>query len=187
MPWRIWYRMDYVQLCWQVEPYHQSIHSELKCKCKINKLEFVHMSSKSLNIVYLPLFVFLSPFGVSLICFWICQVTLGTNQLLFNYLIIIFQSSTLTIHMHGQWKWIQIFTCCNFLCLLIFSCSSFPIQLENPHVIERHQMMVGVVTKAPDGATLNSSYETRYAFDTDKDESFIPVTILLLCGGQDHQ
>ena len=40
-------------------------------------------------------------------------------------------------------------------------CSSFPIQLENPHVIERHQMMVGVVTKAPDGATLNSSYATR--------------------------
>lgn len=30
-------------------------------------------------------------------------------------------------------------------------------------------MMVGVVTKAPDGATLNSSYETRYACDTDKD------------------
>lgn len=39
---------------------------------------------------------------------------------------------------------------------------SFPIQLENPHVIERHQMMVGVVTKAPDGATLNSSYATRF-------------------------
>lgn len=39
---------------------------------------------------------------------------------------------------------------------------SLPIQLENPHVIERHQMMVGVVTKAPDGATLNSSYETRF-------------------------
>lgn len=41
-------------------------------------------------------------------------------------------------------------------------CSSFPIQLENPHVIERHQMMVGVVSKAPDGATLNSSYATRF-------------------------
>jgi len=39
---------------------------------------------------------------------------------------------------------------------------SFPVQLENPHVIERHQMMVGVVTKSPDGATLNSSYETRF-------------------------
>lgn len=42
-----------------------------------------------------------------------------------------------------------------------FCFSPFPIQLENPHVIEQHQMMVGVVTKAPDGATLNSSYETR--------------------------
>ena len=30
-------------------------------------------------------------------------------------------------------------------------------------MIERHQMMVGVVTKAPDNATLNSSYETRFA------------------------
>ncbi|XP_032236204.1 regulator of telomere elongation helicase 1 isoform X1 [Nematostella vectensis] len=37
----------------------------------------------------------------------------------------------------------------------------FPIRLENPHVIEKHQMMVAVVTKAPDGATLNSSYEFR--------------------------
>lgn len=26
-------------------------------------------------------------------------------------------------------------------------------------------MMVGVVTKAPDGATLNSSYETRLVYD----------------------
>lgn len=41
----------------------------------------------------------------------------------------------------------------------------FPIQLENPHVIEQHQMMVGVVTKAPDGATLNSSYETRFTVE----------------------
>ncbi|XP_015754882.1 PREDICTED: regulator of telomere elongation helicase 1-like [Acropora digitifera] len=42
---------------------------------------------------------------------------------------------------------------------------SFPVQLENPHVIEHHQMMVGVVTKAPDGATLNSSYETRFTVE----------------------
>lgn len=52
-------------------------------------------------------------------------------------------------------------TCETKMCYAFFHCSSFPIQLENPHVIERHQMMVGVVTKAPDGATLNSSYETR--------------------------
>lgn len=52
-----------------------------------------------------------------------------------------------------------------FLLFLMLSGSSFPIQLENPHVIERHQMMVGVVTKAPDGATLNSSYETRCVYD----------------------
>ncbi|KAK3736262.1 hypothetical protein QZH41_008088 [Actinostola sp. cb2023] len=35
----------------------------------------------------------------------------------------------------------------------------FKIHLENPHVIEKHQIWVGVVTKAPDGATLNSSFE----------------------------
>ena len=46
-------------------------------------------------------------------------------------------------------------------CLFLFF-SPFPVRLENPHVIEQHQMLVGVVTKAPDGATLNSSYETRY-------------------------
>ena len=47
--------------------------------------------------------------------------------------------------------------------VVFLSLSSFPVQLENPHVIERHQMMVGVVTKSPDGANLNSSYETRWA------------------------
>lgn len=38
----------------------------------------------------------------------------------------------------------------------------FPVRLENPHVIEKHQVWVGIVTKAPDGATLNSSFEFRY-------------------------
>ncbi|XP_033124303.1 regulator of telomere elongation helicase 1-like [Anneissia japonica] len=38
----------------------------------------------------------------------------------------------------------------------------FPIQLENPHVIERHQMKVAVVTKGVDGKELNSSYRTRF-------------------------
>ncbi|XP_071964337.1 regulator of telomere elongation helicase 1-like isoform X2 [Antedon mediterranea] len=38
----------------------------------------------------------------------------------------------------------------------------FPIQLENPHVIEKHQMKVAVVTKGADGTELNSSYRTRF-------------------------
>ncbi|XP_030838990.1 regulator of telomere elongation helicase 1 isoform X2 [Strongylocentrotus purpuratus] len=38
----------------------------------------------------------------------------------------------------------------------------FPIQLENPHVIDKHQMVVGVMTKGPDGTVLNSSYQTRF-------------------------
>jgi regulator of telomere elongation helicase 1 len=37
----------------------------------------------------------------------------------------------------------------------------FENTLENPHVIEKHQVWVGVVTKAPDGSTLNSSFEFR--------------------------
>ncbi|XP_041483809.1 regulator of telomere elongation helicase 1-like isoform X1 [Lytechinus variegatus] len=41
----------------------------------------------------------------------------------------------------------------------------FPVQLENPHVIDKHQMVVGVMTKGPDGTTLNSSYQTRFNKD----------------------
>ena len=41
----------------------------------------------------------------------------------------------------------------------------FPIQLENPHVIDKHQMVVGVITKGPDGTVLNSSYQTRFNRD----------------------
>ncbi|XP_023933588.1 regulator of telomere elongation helicase 1 [Lingula anatina] len=41
----------------------------------------------------------------------------------------------------------------------------FPVQLENPHVIEHHQVMIGTVCKGPDGTALNSSYETRYNAD----------------------
>ncbi|XP_077991647.1 regulator of telomere elongation helicase 1-like [Glandiceps talaboti] len=41
----------------------------------------------------------------------------------------------------------------------------FPIKLENPHVIERHQMLVSIVTKGPDGTALNSSYENRSSVD----------------------
>ncbi|XP_072015977.1 regulator of telomere elongation helicase 1-like [Amphiura filiformis] len=41
----------------------------------------------------------------------------------------------------------------------------FPIQLENPHVIEQHQMHVGIVTRGPDKTVLNSSYQTRFNKD----------------------
>ncbi|XP_022092483.1 regulator of telomere elongation helicase 1-like isoform X2 [Acanthaster planci] len=41
----------------------------------------------------------------------------------------------------------------------------FPIQLENPHVISKHQMTVAVMTKGPDGTVLNSSYNTRFNRD----------------------
>lgn len=37
----------------------------------------------------------------------------------------------------------------------------FPIKLENPHVIARDQILLGVITKGPDGMYLNSSYDTR--------------------------
>ena len=41
----------------------------------------------------------------------------------------------------------------------------FPVQLENPHVIERHQIWTGIITKGPDGQELNSSYEKRYTVE----------------------
>ncbi|XP_074643573.1 regulator of telomere elongation helicase 1-like [Tubulanus polymorphus] len=37
----------------------------------------------------------------------------------------------------------------------------FPIQLENPHVIESHQTSISVISKGPDGTKLNSSYDNR--------------------------
>lgn len=48
--------------------------------------------------------------------------------------------------------------------LLVFDCfSPFPVTLENPHVIDKHQVWVGTLKKGPDGVTLNSNYQTRSA------------------------
>lgn len=38
----------------------------------------------------------------------------------------------------------------------------FPLRLENPHVIEKHQVWIGSLQKGPDGVVLNSNYETRF-------------------------
>ncbi|XP_026543846.1 regulator of telomere elongation helicase 1 [Notechis scutatus] len=38
----------------------------------------------------------------------------------------------------------------------------FPVHLENPHVIDEHQICVGIITKGPDGALLSSTYERRF-------------------------
>lgn len=38
----------------------------------------------------------------------------------------------------------------------------FPVTLENPHVIDKHQVWVGTLNKGPDGVTLNSNYQTRF-------------------------
>ena len=40
---------------------------------------------------------------------------------------------------------------------------SIPVTLENPHVIGAGQVFVSVVSTGPDGYTLNSSYNMRYA------------------------
>ncbi|ELV11342.1 Regulator of telomere elongation helicase 1 [Tupaia chinensis] len=37
----------------------------------------------------------------------------------------------------------------------------FPVCLENPHVIDKHQIWVGVVPKGPDGAQLSSAFDKR--------------------------
>lgn len=39
--------------------------------------------------------------------------------------------------------------------------SPFPVSLENPHVIDKHQIWVGVVPKGPDGAQLSSAFDRR--------------------------
>lgn len=39
--------------------------------------------------------------------------------------------------------------------------SPFPVLLENPHVIDKRQLWVGIIPKGPDGAVLNSTYERR--------------------------
>lgn len=41
------------------------------------------------------------------------------------------------------------------------SSSPFPVCLENPHVIDKHQIWVGIVPKGPDGAQLSSAFDKR--------------------------
>ncbi|XP_071966943.1 regulator of telomere elongation helicase 1 isoform X3 [Engystomops pustulosus] len=41
----------------------------------------------------------------------------------------------------------------------------FPVTLENPHVIEKHQIWVGVVPQGPDGAQLSSAFDRRFSTD----------------------
>ncbi|XP_027501918.1 regulator of telomere elongation helicase 1 isoform X4 [Corapipo altera] len=41
----------------------------------------------------------------------------------------------------------------------------FPVCLENPHVIDKHQLWVGIIPKGPDGAMLTSTYERRFSED----------------------
>uniref|UniRef100_A0A4W3ISN1 Regulator of telomere elongation helicase 1 n=1 Tax=Callorhinchus milii TaxID=7868 RepID=A0A4W3ISN1_CALMI len=38
----------------------------------------------------------------------------------------------------------------------------FPVSLENPHVIDKHQIWIGIVPKGPDGALLSSAYDKRF-------------------------
>ncbi|XP_043912911.1 regulator of telomere elongation helicase 1 [Protopterus annectens] len=42
---------------------------------------------------------------------------------------------------------------------------SFPVSLENPHVIDRHQIWVGIFPKGPDGIQLSSAYDRRFTTD----------------------
>ncbi|KAJ7427077.1 Regulator of telomere elongation helicase 1 [Willisornis vidua] len=39
----------------------------------------------------------------------------------------------------------------------------FPVCLENPHVIDKHQLWVGIIPKGPDGTELTSTYENRFS------------------------
>lgn len=37
----------------------------------------------------------------------------------------------------------------------------FPVQLENPHIINKNQVWVGAICNGPDGFSLNSSFKNR--------------------------
>ncbi|XP_024895597.1 regulator of telomere elongation helicase 1 isoform X10 [Pteropus alecto] len=39
----------------------------------------------------------------------------------------------------------------------------FPVSLENPHVIDKHQIWVGIVPKGPDGTQLSSAFDKRFS------------------------
>ncbi|XP_053783026.1 regulator of telomere elongation helicase 1 isoform X1 [Desmodus rotundus] len=39
----------------------------------------------------------------------------------------------------------------------------FPVCLENPHVVDKHQIWVGIVPKGPDGAQLSSAFDKRFS------------------------
>ncbi|KAL1786498.1 regulator of telomere elongation helicase 1 isoform X1 [Sigmodon hispidus] len=39
----------------------------------------------------------------------------------------------------------------------------FPVCLENPHVIDRNQLWVGVIPRGPDGVQLSSAYDKRFS------------------------
>ncbi|XP_063003371.1 regulator of telomere elongation helicase 1 [Elgaria multicarinata webbii] len=41
----------------------------------------------------------------------------------------------------------------------------FPVCLENPHVIDKHQILVGIIPKGPDGGLLSSTYEKRFSVE----------------------
>lgn len=39
--------------------------------------------------------------------------------------------------------------------------SPFPVCLENPHIIDKNQLWVGVIPRGPDGVQLSSAYDKR--------------------------
>lgn len=56
---------------------------------------------------------------------------------------------------------------------------SFPVQLENPHIIKDSQVFVGVVPFGPDGTPLNSSFQNRLVFVVISRLIFSDINIIL--------
>lgn len=54
----------------------------------------------------------------------------------------------------------------------------FPVTLENPHVIDKHQIWIGIVPKGPDGVQLSSAYNNRF---TPEYMSSLGKTMVNLC------
>lgn len=54
------------------------------------------------------------------------------------------------------------------------------VQLENPHIVTKEQVCVGVLSQGPDNHPLNSSYNTRCALLRKQNEYFYSCCFYLL-------
>lgn len=59
-------------------------------------------------------------------------------------------------------------------CLPPSASSPFPVCLENPHVIDKQQIWVGIVPKGPDQVQLSSAYDKRWGRGRGRGAGWVP-------------